>query len=468
MFLTIFGSFSVFASESSTANVTSSEERALKKIYELASVLDGKHFTTTQRACHNNACNRCYNLNVTSCDWFVDMFGYSVAKKQMPKQYFPNGSSVAPAGWSCFSFSVFAQWYIFSPSNEGSIGSDVSCVATWAKDRSIKFNQATLAAHARPGDAIRIRRGGGGHSVIYVSCDDEGVWVLDSNYVENNMVALHKILYTSRYGSTAISNCGITITRANNYDTVLDGTSCAAIASPSGFEFADISYPTVHILGKSYTIGGTISSGKLIESVKVKILDAENESTVCEYIEFVGRRSFELAGSEIDANTKFGSLKEGIYFLEYTVTDVAGYTESFRSNCFSVYKGEHYCYFGDGVNEGDRIVYTCDVCGRFDIYEIPEASEPELNVKLPEFGAGSSVILPMLPPVVTDSRADIDGNGKIDSEDAIYLLYSCFFGEMYPIDTDCDFDTNDVTNAEDAIYLLYHVFFGSTAYPIGE
>ncbi len=466
----IFGSFTVFANDKTPEKIA--EERALEKIYELASVLDGKYFTTTQKPCHNNSCNYCYNLNVTSCDWFVDMFGYSVQKKQMAYQYFSHTSVVAPAGWSCFSFSVFAQWYIFSPSNSGTVGNNVSLVASYTQNKNVKFNLETLATHARPGDAIRIKgSGNGGHSVIFVSCDEEGVTVLDSNYLDSNMVALHKIPYTARYGGSAISNRGISITRANNYDTVAAGTSCAAIAEESDINFFEIGCPTVHLKGRSFSLNGRICSGKLIDTVSVRILDAKTEKTVFEYTVSPARRNFTLSGSELDLNTKFGSLKNGVYFLEYTATDVASYTESYRSDCFSVCDEAHYCYFGNGEYSNGKLTYTCTLCGRFEIYEIAppsveEPSEEDSSSALPPmFSPGDSA----KPPVSVSLVGDLNGNGKTDADDAIYLLYSCFFGgENYPVDVDCDFDVNEKTDANDAIYLLYHVFFGKDTYPISE
>lgn len=65
------------------------------------------------------------------------------------------------------------------------------------------------------------------------------------------------------------------------------------------------------------------------------------------------------------------------------------------------------------------------------------------------------------------ARGDFDESGDVDSDDAIYLLYSVFFGnESYPIAQSCDFDADGDVNANDAIYLLYHVFFGDELYPL--
>ena len=62
---------------------------------------------------------------------------------------------------------------------------------------------------------------------------------------------------------------------------------------------------------------------------------------------------------------------------------------------------------------------------------------------------------------------DLNEDGFVKSDDAIYLLYYTLFGEArYPINQPIDFDKNEVVNSADAIYLLYHTLFGSGRYPL--
>ncbi len=52
-------------------------------------------------------------------------------------------------------------------------------------------------------------------------------------------------------------------------------------------------------------------------------------------------------------------------------------------------------------------------------------------------------------------RGDVDGNGVVDSNDAIHLLYHTLLPERYEINQDGDFDGDLDTDSDDAIYLLY-------------
>ena len=66
-------------------------------------------------------------------------------------------------------------------------------------------------------------------------------------------------------------------------------------------------------------------------------------------------------------------------------------------------------------------------------------------------------------------RGDIDANDKLNSNDAVYLLYYVMFGkDDYPIRQNGDMDGNGKVNSNDAVYLLYHVMFGKEDYPLYE
>lgn len=62
---------------------------------------------------------------------------------------------------------------------------------------------------------------------------------------------------------------------------------------------------------------------------------------------------------------------------------------------------------------------------------------------------------------------DMDSNKKVNSNDAVYLLYHSLFGkEDYPIKQSGDIDGNGKSDSNDAVYLLYHCLFGNEEYPV--
>ena len=62
---------------------------------------------------------------------------------------------------------------------------------------------------------------------------------------------------------------------------------------------------------------------------------------------------------------------------------------------------------------------------------------------------------------------DIDENGVVTSDDAVYLLYHTTNSDNYPINQDGDFNGDTIVNSNDAIYLLYHVMMPDS-YPLNQ
>ena len=62
---------------------------------------------------------------------------------------------------------------------------------------------------------------------------------------------------------------------------------------------------------------------------------------------------------------------------------------------------------------------------------------------------------------------DLDGNGYVTSDDAVYLLYHTLYREEYPVNQDVDFDGNGHVTSDDAIYLLYYTMMPEK-YPLNK
>ena len=52
---------------------------------------------------------------------------------------------------------------------------------------------------------------------------------------------------------------------------------------------------------------------------------------------------------------------------------------------------------------------------------------------------------------------DMDDNGAVDLDDAIYFLFHVNFPNFYPLNQPADMDKNGTVDLDDAIYFLFHV-----------
>ena len=60
---------------------------------------------------------------------------------------------------------------------------------------------------------------------------------------------------------------------------------------------------------------------------------------------------------------------------------------------------------------------------------------------------------------------DCNGDGKVNSEDVIYLLWHTMFSDGYVLKCNGDFTGDKKVNSDDVIYLLWHCMFPSE-YPL--
>ena len=65
-------------------------------------------------------------------------------------------------------------------------------------------------------------------------------------------------------------------------------------------------------------------------------------------------------------------------------------------------------------------------------------------------------VIPGSVNITNTVKGDVNGDGFVDSNDAIHLLYHTMLPDRYEINQDCDFDGNGYVDSNDSIYLLYH------------
>jgi len=106
-----------------------------------------------------------------------------------------------------------------------------------------------------------------------------------------------------------------------------------------------------------------------------------------------------------------------------------------------------------------------DVAAKFEGAENIQIVDKDGNVLAADalVGTGSKIQLvengEVVDEVTVVIRGEIDGNGIIDSDDAIYMLRNTLFPDVFPVVVDDDIDGNGVYDSDDAIYLLRYTLF---------
>ncbi len=178
------------------------------KIDALFALVGGNYFNVNRDgACgvgnYGHACDNCKNSNIVEAQWFKDMFG-NISANQFADEY---GEDVdyTRIGWSCLGFANFAEWYIFKDSDSDTVST--------ANMGSYNYNLENINNCAKIGDILRFDNS---HSAIFIRADENGAYVLDSNYnifnKGNCFVDEHYISFSSYKR--------FTVSRAVNYDNV--------------------------------------------------------------------------------------------------------------------------------------------------------------------------------------------------------------------------------------------------------
>ena len=194
-------------------NATTAREKAIiARINELYTIISnaGGYFndecsTVCGKGSSGHSCSHCKLANVVKAKWFTNAFG-----TVSTDQFFLTGGG----NWSCYSFAVFASWYIFRADDSDSVYRNKS------ENKTVKFNYENMSANANVGDYLNLDDH---HGAILVSFDENGITVLDSNYgnsdgKSNCAVRIHTISY-SKYTNVEIVKIHSKSKGDNQFDT---------------------------------------------------------------------------------------------------------------------------------------------------------------------------------------------------------------------------------------------------------
>ncbi len=265
MMVSIIPMSGITPSAATTAPPVISESEVSEKINKLYEILgEDSLFTTTRTATcgvksTGHGCDYCKLSEIIEQEWFIDEFG-TTSISQYPNTYNSSGKAGGPDGSSCFGFATFAEWYVFSTKETDKVTTQY--VGTFPS------NYENAATYIKAGDLIRF---GSRHSGIAISCDSNGVLVLDSNWGidgYNCQVKLHNVRY---------SFCDtFTISRASNSFAVSSTptpppVTCDCSTSYAGEYTCTTKNATLNIRaghGTSYSIIGSIPEGATVSVSK--------------------------------------------------------------------------------------------------------------------------------------------------------------------------------------------------------
>ena len=167
------------------------------------------------------------------------------------------------------------------------------------------------------------------HAAIVWEINGNTISLVDCNYNHTNQVKY----YSVTCGQSGWPKSYCRIFRSNNYDEINGTTSTNKL--PSEISILLTNYP-VGVLeqGNSYPLRGTITSNYNITSVRGSILNSSGRE-VMGYTQNPNTKSFNIRGSAVDMNLKFGSLSAGSYTLKFTAENSAGTSKSW-SRSFTV------------------------------------------------------------------------------------------------------------------------------------
>ena len=157
---------------------------------------NGGFFTVNREPCvtgsGHRGCDNCKLKNVINSDWFTTEFGANVTCSKF-------AMNTTGSAYTCTAFASFAGWFV----NRRDDNDSVSTASRESGDFSFEF----FSSCARPGDSILMKVGEKTHNAIFISCNKQGVYVLDGNNTGRACeVTKQTIPYSSKWSAVTISH----------------------------------------------------------------------------------------------------------------------------------------------------------------------------------------------------------------------------------------------------------------------
>ena len=237
----------------------------------------------------------------------------------------------------------------------------------------------------------------------------------------------------------------------------------ARAATEGGYEYT-LENGEAIITGCDESVSGDITIPSVLGGCPVTGIDGWsfsgcdiNSAVIPDGVRVIGKAAFSgcYRLKEVTIGSSVTTICDGAFnstsLVSVTIPDSVTSIGSFAFDlCYSlttVTIGSGLTTIGDIAFNGFRItdVYYNGTEAAWGRIEIGTGNEALTNATIHFLGMDSPVF------------GDLDGDGHITEDDAIYLLQHVLMPDMFQVEQAVDFDGNGVVNEDDAIYLLQHV-----------
>lgn len=324
---------------------------------------------------------------------------------------------------------------------------------------------------------------------VTVNYKDGTKETIDSNYIvyaDTSKAGVSKAVISYGYASVAveINVKPITVNLSNTSLTLAKGDSYKLTAStePAKLPIIWTSYDTAVA---EVTPDGTVKaiSAGTARIAGVTLAGADRYESICTVTvteTTVGSSDpqIEMKNSELSDDGKFlvtVSLKNASALKTLGISNIRYDTSNLKMLSAKWLVDGALVSAWDDTNAKGAVMFTGNTNINGDIlqftFQMKEYCQPEIScdvtAKQEVNGNDTAYTIAATPCTLSSAQiiGDVNGNMIVDSDDAVYLLYSTLYEEDYPRYQNCDFNGSGVVDSDDATYLLYYTLFPKS-YPL--